>query len=117
MLPLVVHPRLERLHGLATASGALWGSLGLPFANSAPVAEGSPTGPPGDGSLASRAVPSTPRAPTVRVDVTPRERLPHARRAAGPSPPTTTTAQGPRFGRAPATASGYKTCLRADPHR
>ena len=31
--------------------------------------------------------------------------------------PTSTTAQGPRFGRAQATASGYKTCLRADPYR
>ena len=65
--------------------------------------------------LAGRSPPRP--EPTVRVDVTPRERLPHARRAAGPSPPTSTTAQGPRFGRAPATESGYKTCLRADPYR
>ena len=106
--------RLDRLHGLTTASGALRGRPQATF-RVTPL----PTGPrldrPGTANWLAGRSPPRPE-PTVRVCGTPRERLPHARRAAGPSPPTSTTAQGPGFGWAPATASGYKTCLRADPH-
>ena len=69
--------RLDRLHGLTTASGALRGRPQATF-RVTPL----PTGPRLDrpetaNRLAGRSPPRP--EPTVRVDVTPRERLPHAR--------------------------------------
>ena len=83
--------RLDRLYGLTTASGVYCGGgLRLPFAS--PLPKGPRLDRPETANWLAGRSPPRPE-PTVRVCVTPRERfrLPHARRAAGPSPPTTTT--------------------------